>query len=260
MKNLITTDRLIIAILILLIGFGINFYFNQKSKQDKKYEIELKLREALQDSVRTYETKQGEWVSEKRTLQGDIDYLLSDNVKLNEDQKALLNTIRKINRDRNSEREVWAAASIRYKKLIDSLNTYIAGATKIDTTNNLVTFQQQDTSSHFQYDVDIIGVRPSPITFNPEIRFNKIDFPNKQTVTFNFDKNERKDYPLSFSVINTNPYYKVGNIESYAIPTINKETVNPTGWEKFKQWMDKTGKYILIGAGGFVAGAGVSSF
>ena len=74
-------------------------------------------------------------------------------------------------------------------------------------------------------------------------------------MTFNFDKNERKDFPVSFSVLNTNPYYKAYNIESYAIKGIDKDLVDPTGWQKAWRWIKINGKYILVGAAGFAVGA-----
>lgn len=255
MKKLLTNERLIIVILIILLGVGINYHFNQRAKDGKKYEEQVKLTEALTDSVRFYQTKEGEWVAEKRTLQGDIDDLLDENSGLSESQRQLLNTVNRINKERKKEKEIFAAAQIRYEKLIDSLNFVIASATGIDTVNNIVSFVQTDTAAHFVYDLDVLGVRPNPIDINPQIRFNTIDFPNTQTVTFNFDKNERKDFPVSFSVLNTNPYYKAYNIESYAIKGIDKDLVDPTGWQKAWRWIKINGKYILVGAAGFAVGA-----
>jgi len=255
MKNIFTNERLVIVILIILMGFGINYHLNKRSKDGKKYETELKLREALQDSVKTYKNKEGNWVSEKRTLQGTLGNLTAENVGLNKNQEALLNTISNLNKEWKGEKEIWAAARIEYNSLIDSLNVVVAGATDIDTTKNLISFTQIDTTLNFVYNIDILAVRPYPLTAQPQINFKKIDFPNTQTISFTFDKNKRKDYPISFSVMNTNPYYVVNNVESYAIPSISKELVNPSGWQKFGRWIKINGKYILVGAAGFGLGA-----
>lgn len=255
MKKIYTNERLIIVILLILFGFGVNYHFNKRSQGEKKYEAELKLREALQDSVKTYKTKEGFFVSEKRTLQGSLGELTAENVGLNENQKALIGTINNMNNEWKSEKEIWAAARIEYNSLIDSLNVFIAGASNVDTTQNLVTFTQPDTTQNFVYDFDIYNVRPYPTNKLPEIKINLLDFPNTQSITFTFDKNERKDYPISFAVINTNPYFRVNNIESYAIPSIDKDLVNPTGWQKFGAWFKQTGKYIAVGAGGIALGA-----
>lgn len=255
MKNVFTNERLVIVILIILMGVGIGYHFNRRSKDEKKYEMELKLREALQDSVKSYQTKEGHWVSEKRTLQGSLGELTAENVGLNKNQEALIGTINDMNKEWKGEKEIWAAARIEYNSLIDSLNTFIAGASSIDTTLNLITFAQLDTTENFVYDIDVLAVRPYPLTAQPQIKFKTLDFPNTQTIAFTFDKNERKDYPVSFSVINTNPYYRVNNVESYAIPAIDKDLLNPSGWQKTWSWLKINGKYILVGAGGFALGA-----
>lgn len=255
MKNVFTNERLVIVILIILMGVGINYHLNKRSKDEKKYEMELKLREALADSVVTYQTKEGTWVSEKRTLQGSLGELTQENVGLNKNQRALIGTINDMNKEWKGDKEIWAAARIEYKSLIDSLNIYIAGASNIDTTKNLITFAQIDTTLNFVYNIDILAVRPYPLTAQPQIKFKTLDFPNTQTIAFTFDNNERKDFPVSFSVMNSNPYYKVNNVESYAIPAIDKDLVNPSGWQKFGRWIKINGKYILVGAGGFALGA-----
>lgn len=253
-KNNRNIERIIIIILFLILGIGINYHFNKKSKLNDKYEQQVKLTEALTDSIRLYMTDNGELISEKRTIQGNLNDLRENNQILSKSQKELLNTVDRINRERKRDREIFAAAQIKYMKLIDSLNRVIANATNIDTVNNIVSFVENDTGAHFIYNIDINNVRPYPKYKSPNLVFNKIDFPNTQTITFNFDKNKRKDYPVSFSVMNTNPYYKPLNIESYAIEGIKKENVNPKGWKKVWNWIKINGKYILVGTAGFAIG------
>lgn len=248
-------ERIIVVILIVL---GIFHYCDRVEDQNNKYNGEVKLRQALQDSVRTYLDREGNLISEKKTLQGDIKYLQGENVKLNKDQAELLEVIEKINKDRKRNQEVFAAASIRYKKFIDSLNNYVADASEMDTVENTISFTQKDTTSDFQYNIVITNVRQYPKLKTPTINFMEIDFPNKQTVTFNFDKDKRKDYPISFSVMNSNPYYKVNNIESYSIEGLKKENVNPTGWQKFAGWFEDKSKYLIFGGLGFAAGVALS--
>lgn len=257
MKNWKIKDILVIILIFLIIIGGFQYFSNNKKWNDK-YNSEIKLREALADSVEYFETENGELVAEKRTIQGDLDDLLKENVNLNKNQEALLNTVKRLNKEWNNEREIWAAARIEYETLIDSLDNVIATASSIDTVNNTISFVQTDTAAHFIYDLDVLGVRPFSNYEIPQLRFNKIDFPNIQTITFQFDKNKRKDYPISFSVINTNQYYKVYNVDSYTIPGIQKEVVNPTGFQKVWKWIKINGKYILIGATGFAIGSAVS--
>lgn len=258
MKKIYRNERLIIIILIILLGCGAFYHFNRIGIKNQQYEQQVKLTEALTDSIRTYVTKNGELISEKRTIQGDLKELKKNNEILSDSQKELLNTVDRINRERRKDREVFAAAQIKYQKLIDSLNRVIASASSIDTINNIVSFVEDDTAAHFIYDLDIKGVRPYPKHTIPSIVFNEIDFPNTQTILFNFDKNKRKDYPVSFSVMNTNPHYKPFNIESYAIEGLTKDNVNPTTGKKIWNWVKVNGKYILVGAAGFAIGAVVA--
>ena len=106
MKKFVTNERLVIVVLIILMGVGLNYHLNKRSQDEKKYETELKLREALQDSVKTYQTKEGNWVSEKRTLQGSLGELSEENVGLNKNQKALIGTINSMNKEWKGEKEI----------------------------------------------------------------------------------------------------------------------------------------------------------
>jgi hypothetical protein len=250
--------NIIIIIILLLLSFFGWKYYNDTSKLKDKYNLEVKLKEALNDSVRFYQTKEGEWVAEKRTLQGDMKDLLDDNIVLTDNQSKLLNDVKRLNKEYKGEKEIFAAARIQYETLIDSLNSMIASATNIDTVNNTVSFVETDTAAHFIYDLDVIGIRPYPEGIVPDIRFNKVDFPNTQTVTFQFDKNERKDYPVSFTVMNTNKYYKVYDMDSYVIPELQKDVINPSKFKKLFRWVKIGGKYILVGAAGYAIGAAVS--
>lgn len=250
MGKLITKERVIILLLILIV-LGVGYHFQSVKNHNDKYELEVKLREALQDSMRTYQNARGEWESNKKTLQAEIKDLTDNNVKLNEDQKELVSRI-------NSEKKknnIITAALVRAEIKIDSLHNLIATASEVDTTRNTIKFENlEDTTSHFQYSLTAFNVRPADFSIQPILKFNKIVFPNKQFITFQFDENERKDYPISFSISNSNPYYNVLNIESYAIPGLQKEAVNPTGWQKVWKFIKVNGKYILVGGAAFGTG------
>ena len=250
-KNLKLQGKdLLIVILVLLLGGAGWFYVNNNQKWDKKYSTELKLREALLDSMVISKNKHGELVAEKRTLQGELSDLTSDNVKLNDDQKELLGRVKTLQK----EKTVISAALVRQGVRIGELENIIASATEIDTINNTISFIENDTTKDFQYDLMVSHVKPINLETPPTLRFNNIYFPNTQIVTFSFDKNERKDYPISFSVSNSNPYYQTYNIESYAIKGLSQENVNPTGWQKFGKFFTQYGKYMLVGVGGVALG------
>lgn len=250
MNKIITKERVIILLLIFLL-LGIGFHFQSIKNHNDKYEIEVKLREALQDSMKTYQNARGEWTSTKKTLQAEIKDLTSDNVKLNADQKELLSRINGEKKKNN----IISAALVRAEVRIDSLTNLIATASEVDTIHNTVKFENLgDSTSHFQYSMTAFNVRPADFSIKPTLKFNSIVFPNKQYITFQFDENKRNDYPISFSITNSNPYYKVLNLESYTIPGLQKEVVNPTGWQKVWKFIKVNGKYILVGGAAFTLG------
>lgn len=256
MKRLINIKNVLIFILIIILGFGIKFHFSSISNQEKKYQQALKLQEALHDSLRTYKTKSGFLIAEKRSLQLNLKELEEINEKLNTHQQQLLKNIKKLYKERNKEKEVFAAAQINYQKLIDSLHVQTASLEK-NQNNNSVHFR--NTNANFQYDIRILNVQPIE-NQNPQLQIQSLDFPNTQTITFNFDKNQRKDYPVSFSVLNTNRYFKTNNIESYVIPGIQKEVVHPNTRQKFKNWFQRNGNQLLVGALSFLGGVAITSF
>jgi hypothetical protein len=82
-------------------------------------------------------------------------------------------------------------------------------------------------------------------------------FPNTQKIDFQWKDNRKEGYPISFSVINTNPYFKVTDIQSYIIPEIIKSELKPNIWQKIGQ-RSKTlgGKAVIFSVGvgvGFLA-------
>jgi len=255
---MIKFKNITVVLLLLLLGTTIFFLNKRTNHLSDTIEYERKLNEALKDSVQFFQTNNGELVAEKRTLQGDIKDLLNKNTGLSIEQKELLLTVNRLNKEWRKDREIFAGATIKYKSLVDSLNTVIAVATDIDTLSNKVSFVNNDTSSNFIYNIDILNVRPNPLNYIPKIKINGLDFPNTQTITFNWDINDRKDYPVSFSVLNTNKYYKVYNIESFVIPELNKNIIDPNGWQKTWRWIKVNGKYILVGGAGILVGVGIS--
>ena len=64
-------------------------------------------------------------------------------------------------------------------------------------------------------------------------------------------------YPVSFSITNSNDFFKTENIESYVIPNITKEHLNPNGWQKVQNFYYKNKNsviYTTIGVGVGVLG------
>jgi hypothetical protein len=125
----------------------------------------------------------------------------------------------------------------------------------VDTTNKTVEFIEPNNPD-IKYHFTARGVLPFPTNIKPTLLINNITLPNEQFVEFHWLDNKKEGYPIAFSVTNTNKFVKVYDVNSYAIPELKKEIVNPTGWEKVGQWFVKNGKIVGYVAGGIVVGAG----
>ena len=251
MKKFLNNTVIIILLILLMIG-GVMYHINVVGKKDAKYSSEVKLRNALQDSMTLVQNEKGEWEAEKLTLQGDIDYLLSANIKLSNDQQELLERVKEEQKHSN----IISAALVRAQIMLDSMDNVSAVAAEIDTINNTVRFMELDTTQHFQYDISVMNVLPDP-TYNPILEFDYINFPNDQFITFQWEDDKRADYPTSFTVRNSNKYFQVNNIESYAIPELQKNEVNPSWSLKTWRWIKINGKYVLVCAAGVAVGMAI---
>lgn len=240
-----------LVILLLLIGGGIyNFQQNKINKLNGKYKSEVKLKNALTDSIHTYQDKEGEWVTEKLTIQGRVDNLLEDSARLTTSQKSLLNQVDIANKVNT----VITAALVRANFVIDSLMHN--GGVIVDTTNKTVEFTENN-NPNITYDFKAFGVLPYPPNTKPSLLIKKLNLPNEQFIKFQWDKDKRADYPVSFSVKNTNDYINVYDIESYAIPNLDKNEIDPTSWEKVNDWINRNQKYLKYFGGGTLVGGGV---
>jgi len=256
-------NRWAIALVILLLLFGgtiIHFKNKKISDLQTELKVEIKLRDALLDSVKFYKNKRDELVAEKLTIQETIKNLEKMYGQLTADQKDLIERIKQMSKDNS----VIAAALIRTEFKVDSLlHRPIPGGpdTRIDTAKKTIEFTDttnlSPTSKYFKYDLVIGNVLPiSAIPkyngLEPSLLFKHIEIPNEQFAEFHWKNNKKKGYPISFSISNSNKYIKVIGVESYAIPPLDKLVLNPSGWDKFGNFMIKNGRtimYIGIGAG-----------
>jgi len=244
-------NRWAIVLVLLLMVFGgivFNAQRNKIKEWKQKHLTEVKLNKALNDSVSYYQNAWGEEVAEKLTIQATVKQLENRNDELTASQKELLARVKEAEEDNS----IITAALIEARVLIDSLK----GTGPVSVTDTTVTFSSADTAKHFQYEIKIGEVRPLNKLVEPTILFKKLEFPNKQFVEFHWKDNKKEGYPIEFSVSNSNPYYKTYNINSYAIPELQKEVINPTGWQKVGIWFKRNGKIVGYVAGGVVVGAG----
>jgi len=249
---------LLVAILLLVSGGIFKIQRNSINEWKNKHQTEVKLKDALIDTVSYYKNAYGDEVAEKLTIQESVKNLEKMFGQLSDSQKELVSRVKKLNKDNT----VITAALIEASVKIDSLliRDSIGGTSVvIDTVNKATNFSnlaKADSTSEILFDIDVKNILPAYPNIKPTLTFNKLDFPNKQFVVFEWKNEKKKGYPISFSTTNTNEYYKTENINSYAIPQLHKEILDPTGWQKVGIWFQKNGKIIGGVAGGLVVGAG----
>jgi len=239
---------IVLIVILLLVGSGIyKIQTNKIDKLNSKYKSEVKLKNALTDSIDIYKDKEDNWVAEKLTIQGRIDDLLEDSARLTASQQDL---IEKVN-IANAKNTVITAAVIRYQAIIDSLKH--GGIVIVDTTNKTVDFIENENPD-IKYNFQAKNVLPFSSEIKPTLLIKTLKLPNEQFIKFQWDEDKRADYPISFSVTNTNKFIKVYDVNSYAIPDLHKEDIDPTNWEKFSDWLNRNQKYLKYFGGGTLVG------
>jgi hypothetical protein len=240
---------IILVILLLVFGMGATIYFQHQSivKWKDKYQTEAKLKNALLDTVTYFQNAHKEWVAEKLTIQESVKNLEKINGQLTDFQKELLVRVKEIEKNN----KIITAALIETKVLVQKLAGDTAH-TVVDTTKKTIQFGDYSKigNKEISYQFTIGKVLPAFSDIKPTLMIDSLYFPNKSFVEFHWKKNKITEYPISFSVSNSNGYFNTVNIDSYAIPEIKYNG------SKFEQWMAKNGKilmYVGIGAGGMGA-------
>lgn len=233
----------VLAAIILVLCGVIYFQYNQISDLKKEKKQTSQVLNALQDTMNVYQNKEKEWVVEKLTIQTSMKELEKINGLLNESQKEMFERIKKI----ENSNKVITAALIKTNIILDSLvakNEMVV----IDTTNKVITFQ--DSTDNLQYELSAFPVLPAYPDIKPTLTFNKFLLPNTQFIEFHWKDDRKSGYPVSFSVTNTNDYFKTINVESYAIPNIEHQS-------GFSKWMKENFKPLIYMGVGIVGGATV---
>lgn len=245
--NINLTTLIIVGVVIFFMIFGgFGYHFRKVNQLNQQLNEEVKLRNALIDTVRTYKNQAGELVSEKLTLQADISKLREMNESLTQSQRNLLTRIEQLNRDKR----VITAALIEANAIIDSL--LHTGSTTIDPENATIRFI--DKQEHLEYDILVTNVVEADSTSKTNLFIRRLTLPNEMFIEFHWQLDRRANYPVAFSVTNTSPFHQINNVESYAIPQLQKEDLDQNTWNKITQWFEKNGGVaIKVGVGG-VAG------
>ncbi len=224
-----------------LIALGYKSCSDSKALSSVKTE-ESNLRKALTDTLTHFQTKEGDWGVQKRTMQTELSTLKDDNLNLNANQKALIKEVER----QNKTATTIAAALIELTAKVEGLENDNAVVT--DSTVNF-----PYTSNDLKYNFTISNVKPLEFK-KPKLRINNLEFPNTQTINFHWKDDKEEGNPIAFSVVNTNQYFKVHDIQSYAIPEVKKAELKPNFWQKVSKFSKSTGgKLVFLGAG-FVLG------
>ena len=161
------------------------------------------------------------------------------NDKLNDNQKALFKRIKELDNDN----KLLAAANIRMKIMIDSLNDVISVGI-IDRINNSIDFNYN--GEDLKYNFTVNNVIPFNIYKNVEHKINSLEIPNEQFIDFHYVDN--KDYPISFSITNTNKYINVYDIDSYIIPEIKPKELKLNFFQKTFKKIKDSPTWFKLGA------------
>jgi hypothetical protein len=239
----INLSTIIVGLVLLsVIFFGYKIYSGKVESIKTEMESQVKLKNALVDSIKFEVNKRKELQAEKLTLQGSVKDLLDKNNNLNANQKELLARIK----EQDKKIITIAAALVKTTTKLDSIRK--AQDATIDTTKNTVTFFE--TTPDLKYNLTGTNIRPVLKNVKPRLIFNDFKMSNTQSINFHWDKSVREKYPVGFSISNSNKNIITTDVESFAIPELDKKTVKPTGWQKFTGWLGKTGgKVGTLGTG-----------
>jgi len=235
--------KLVPYAVILLLCIVVAVLYNRQENFKDKFESEEKLKIALLDTITTYKNSRNELVSQKLTLQASVKELTKMNDYLTASQKELVTRIKEIEKTN----KIIAAALIETNVKIDSLRK---GKVTVDETTGKINVS--DSLPDIQYSFDFYKVKPLFKDQEPVFKINYLFLPNKQFVEFHWKDNKKEGYPVTFSVSNSNKYFKTTNIDSYVIPEIQKDKIKPNFWQKTWKGIKSTGPYIIGG----VVGAG----
>ena len=146
---------IVLVILLFVVGGGLFRIQQNRIKEWKnKHQTEVKLRNALTDSIDYYQDEEENWVAEKLTLQASVKDLESDKVTLTAEQRRLVDKVK----EANEENTVITAALVRADFIIDSL---MNDSVVIDTTNKTAEFIEVN-NPNIQYNIKAFGVLPYP--------------------------------------------------------------------------------------------------
>lgn len=260
------TIIIIVVLAVFLIGGGGAWVKSKFNKINNTLTEQINLNAALNDSITYTVNKYNEEVATKLTLQTNLKnlqkkydddsfQLTSENQKLTENQKELVERINNL-KDKNN---VITAALYDAHFIIDTL-LFGAPETIVNDDNSMTLKQDTDSIS---FDFTVFNAAPISLAKPTPVRFNCLSIPNKTFIVFHWgDKKKYYQRPISFSVTNSSPFVTTSEMDSYIIPEVNYELMHPTAWDKIGNFFKKPAVIIIGGVVLFSGGVyvGVTAF
>lgn len=240
------TIIIIVVIIIFVLGGGFGWLGKKLNQTADQLALQQNLTEALQDDLSYTRNKLDEEVATKKTLQADIKELKKYSENLSENQRELLSRIGGLEK----ENKLISAALVQTETKLDSL---LVDDGDVEVGDDYVTVAKSTDSLIF--DITMNNVQPLQPYKEPTLMFNDLRIPNKQFIEFHWDDTDKYyQKPISFSITNSNPYVTTLEADSYTIPEINYNALNPTFGEKMGKFFDKpvvkwTTRVVIFGTG-----------
>lgn len=231
-RNILTIA--VLAIILLIAGVG---YFKLTSNYESKLVARDKLNNALNAKMVVVVDDNGKLRHDKLTLQATQKELLDRNDRLSNNQKELVSYVKEVSK----RSDIIAAGLVDMKVQIAKLSIKKPTA----ETDSSVVFTQESDSINFVAKVNNVKALAGK---TPTLDIIDLKIPNKLLLDFQWGK-KKDGSAVSFSVTNSNPLFKVNDIDSYIIPEIVIDKVKPNFWQKTKLFIGGKLVPVLIGVG-----------
>ena len=236
-------------IVVMLFGGGFGFMGIQIKKTNDKLAEQVNLNNALNDKLKFTQNYLEETVATKLTLQTTIKKLENLNSNLSENQNELVSRIKTLEKNNN----LISAALVRTEAKLDSA---LFDDGEVEIGDDYVSYAKASDSIIF--DLTMNNVQPLKPYKEPTVMFNQLRIPNKQFIEFKW-KNDKEYYqrPISFSISNSNPLIVTTEADSYTIPEVNYNALNPTFGEKIEEFFENpiikwTSRALIFGTGIYI--------
>ena len=147
---------------------------------------------------------------------------------------------------------VFGVSMITMSKRLSSLSTQVTSEQRISAAlNDSIRYY---FNSNNELVAEKLSLQGKYKDYDSKLYINSLILPNDQKISFNWDRS-RVGYPVSFSITNSNEYFKVVDLDSYVIPELNKSKIKPNGWQKIGNFFGSSGEKIAVFGFGLGLGA-----